>query len=159
MTEDILPFTTYEFQVSLCNVIGCGRFSEMINVKTEEDGKYGLNLIELILIPIQYSIAPDAAPVITESDSLMSTSIFISWNAPAQEKQNGILRDYVIYYTNDAMLPMHMWQTTSTPNTNITLTDLSIFTEYNILVAASTEAGIGPYDSATVKTLSDSKSK
>ena len=51
-----------------------------------------------------------------------------------------------------------MWQKTSTPSTNITLTDLNIFTEYTVSVAAATVAGVGPYASVTVQTLSDSKS-
>ena len=51
-----------------------------------------------------------------------------------------------------------MWQKTSAPNTSITLTGLSIFTEYNVSVAAATVAGVGPYDSVTVQTLNDSES-
>ena len=53
---------------------------------------------------------------------------------------------------------MDMWQKTSAPSTNIVLTGLSIFTEYNVSVAAATVAGVGPFDSVTVQTLSDSKS-
>ena len=39
VTEDILPFVTYGFQVSLCNDIGCGRFTEAVIVMTAQDGK------------------------------------------------------------------------------------------------------------------------
>ena len=52
---------------------------------------------------------------------------------------------------------MDTWQKTSAPITNIILTGLSIFTEYNVSVAAATEAGVGPFDSVTVQTLNDSK--
>ena len=51
---------------------------------------------------------------------------------------------------------MDMWQKTSAPSTNIILTGLSIFTEYNVSVAAATVAGVGPFDSVTLQTLSDS---
>ena len=104
-------------------------------------------------------VAPDEAPAITESVSPTSTSLRISWSAPAADKHNGILIDYVIFYTNDAELPVSMWERTSTLNTTITLTDLSIFTEYTVSVAAATVAGVGPDDSVAVRTLSDSESK
>ena len=102
--------------------------------------------------------APDEAPAITESMSPTSTSLYISWNPPAAEKHNGILIDYVVCYTDNDELPVDMWQKTSTPNTNITLTDLSIFTEYTVSVAAATAAGVGPSYTVNVQTLSDSKS-
>ena len=49
---------------------------------------------------------------------------------------------------------MSMWQMASTPDNRITLTDLSIFTVYNISVAASTIAGIGPFDTIAIRTQS-----
>ena len=49
---------------------------------------------------------------------------------------------------------MSMWQMASTPDSGITLTDLSIFTVYNISVAASTIAGIGPFDTIAIRTQS-----
>ena len=104
-------------------------------------------------------VAPEVAPAITEGISPTSTSIRVSWSAPAAEKQNGILLDYVVYYTTDPELPMDMWQMTSAPDTSITLTGLSIFTEYTVSVAAATVAGVGPYDLAAVQTLSGSKSR
>ena len=104
------------------------------------------------------SAAPEAAPAITEGVSFTATSIHISWSAPAVETHNGILIDYVVCYATDSELPMDMWQKTSAPTTTITLTGLSIFTEYTVSVAAATVAGVGPYDSVTVQTLSGSKS-
>ena len=38
MTEDILPFTMYGFQVSVCNAIGCGEYTVVETVLTEQDG-------------------------------------------------------------------------------------------------------------------------
>ena len=52
---------------------------------------------------------------------------------------------------------MSVWETVSTPANSITLTRLSIFTEYSVAVAASTAAGVGPFDSVEVQTLNDSK--
>ena len=52
-----------------------------------------------------------------------------------------------------------MWERISALNTTITLTDLSIFTEYTVSVAAATVAGVGPDDLVAVRTLSDSESK
>ena len=118
---------------------------------------YAYELIFYIVITSINFAAPDAVPVITESVSPTSTSLRISWSAPAVEKCNGILIDYVVCYTTDPELPMDMWQKTSAPSTDIILTGLSIFTEYNVSVAAATMAGSGPFDSVTVQTLNDSK--
>ena len=158
VTEDILPFITYGFQVSFCNAIGCGRFTDTVIVMTAQDGKsFGQTILELIMYNIIFA-APDEAPDITESMSPTSTSLYISWNPPSAEKQNGILIDYVVCYTDNDELAVDMWQKTSTPTTNITLTDLSIFTEYTVSVSAATVAGVGPSDTVNNKTLSDSKS-
>ena len=158
MTEDILPFITYWFQVSFCNAIGCGRFTDTVIVMTAQDGKsFGQTILELIMYNIIFA-APDEAPDITESMSPTSTSLYISWNPPSAEKQNGILTDYVVCYTDNDELAVDMWQKTSTPTTNITLTDLSIFTEYTVSVSAATVAGVGPSDTVNEKTLNDSKS-
>ena len=75
------------------------------------------------------------------------------------DKRNGILRDYVVYYTSDAELPMSQWERTTTPNNSITLTGLRIFTVYTVSVAASTVAGVGPYDTVEIRTLNDSKNR
>ena len=157
MTEDILPFITYGFQVSFCNAIGCGRFTDTVIVMTAQDGKsFGQTILELVMYNIIFA-APDEAPDITESMSPTSTSLYISWNPPSAEKQNGILIDYVVCYTDNDELAVDMWQKTSTPTTNITLTNLSIFTEYTVSVAAATVAGVGPSDTVNEKTLNDSK--
>ncbi|CAI8026225.1 Receptor-type tyrosine-protein phosphatase delta [Geodia barretti] len=140
VTEGILPFTSYDFQVSVCNAIGCGVFTDTVTVTTEED-------------------APDAAPTITTSVSPSSTSLLVSWDPPVADKRNGILRDYIVYYTSDAELPMSMWERTSTPDNGITLTRLRIFTLYTVSVAASTTAGVGPYDTVEFRTLNDTCSE
>ena len=73
------------------------------------------------------------------------------------DKRNGILTDYVVYYTNDASLPMSVWERATTADDSISLTGLSIFTEYTVSVAASTAAGVGPYSTVELRTLNDSK--
>ena len=101
--------------------------------------------------------APDEAPTLIKHFSPTSTSLRLFWDPPSQEKRNGILTNYTIAYTSDPDLPMNMWQTRSTPSVSITLTGLSIFTEYTVYVAASTVAGVGPGVSVVVRTLNDSK--
>ena len=75
------------------------------------------------------------------------------------DKRNGILTDYVVYYTNDANLPMSVWERATTAGDSISLTGLSIFTEYTVSVAASTAAGVGPYSTVELRTLNDSKNE
>ena len=38
VTENMLPFTVYQFQVSACNDIGCGDFTEAITDTTIKEG-------------------------------------------------------------------------------------------------------------------------
>lgn len=107
---------------------------------------------------VLFVTAPDEAPNITNVNSPTSTSLMISWTAPSVDKQNGLLTEYMILYTNDVELPMSEWQMDSTLDTSITLTGLRIFTNYIVSVAATTIAGVGPYDAPVqVQTLSDSK--
>ena len=113
-----------------------------------------INIVDFSLPP---STAPDAAPNITEIVSPTSTSIRISWNPPPLELQNGILTDYLVFYTSNPELSMDMLQPLPTPSTTITLTDLNISTDYTVYVAATTVAGVGPADVAVVMTLNDSK--
>ena len=101
--------------------------------------------------------APDEAPTITKSVSPTSTSLCLSWSPPSPEKQNGILTNYTVTYTNDPNLPIDMWQTRITPDASITLTGLNIYTEYTVSVAAATVAGVGPRARVVVRTLNDSK--
>ena len=71
---------------------------------------------------------------------------------PNIEEQNGILLNYIITYTSNLDGPAH---TMMTLDTNILLTDLEEFTQYFIVVNASTSAGIGPGAETTGRTLPD----
>ena len=83
-----------------------------------------------------------------------SRSIFISWEPPLPEEQNGILRQYVITLmsaeTDDIV-------TTSAIGTNMTVSGLIPFTTYQCRVAAETIA-TGPRTEAVLaRTSEDSK--
>ena len=70
-------------------------------------------------------------------------SVFIKWEPPLIEDQNGIITEYTIrrgaieYITN---------------TTNLTIADLSPHTAYAWRIAASTSVGIGPF-STTVNVI------
>jgi hypothetical protein len=61
VTEGILPFTSYDFQVSVCNAIGCGAFTDIVTVTTDEDGESDtlvhtfqyVETLDNVLMPIQ----------------------------------------------------------------------------------------------------------
>jgi len=75
-----------------------------------------------------------------------ATSIFLTWEPPPLEEQNGIIRHYEV-----VLLAIHTGEThnqTST-TTSITVTSLRPYTTYNCTVAAETVA-TGPFTTAII---------
>ena len=87
--------------------------------------------------------------------SSSATSILVAWSPPPEDDQNGIILGYNITYfvINDEISVVSR----SVASTSINIIDLSIYTEYNISVAAYTIIGTGPYDSILVRTDSSGK--
>ena len=72
----------------------------------------------------------------------------ISWEPLAVDDRNGVIQGYnVTYYSSD-----DDFGATTTTDTMINITDLLVYTEYNISVAAFTVVGSGPFDFITVRT-------
>lgn len=83
-----------------------------------------------------------------------STSFTLSWDPPADESQNGVIRQYHIRVTEEDTDTM---STYTTNDTAITLTNLHPYYIYKCAVAAET-IGVGPYTSVlTLRLDEDSK--
>ena len=99
------------------------------------------------------TIAPSGSPLSLTSQKT-STSLTLSWDPPANESQNGVIRQYIIKILED--------DTSATTEYNssvsiITITDLHPYYTYKCSVAAET-VDIGPYTAVlTVQLDEDSK--
>ena len=77
-----------------------------------------------------------------------STSIQVSWEAPSAADQNGALTEYTVYYQavgdnfNDGTPKQ---KAVVAPLSQVLLTGLEEYVEYNISVSASTSVGEGPF--------------
>ena len=99
-------------------------------------------------------IAPSGPPQNLQTVVTDSRSIFISWEPPLPEEQNGILRRYVI-----TLLSVETDEivTTSAIGTNMTVSGLIPFTTYQCRVAAETIAAGPRTEAVLIKTSEDSK--
>eukprot|EP00045_Choanoeca_perplexa_P018104 m.277930 g.277930 ORF g.277930 m.277930 type:complete len:2740 (-) comp17715_c0_seq2:2905-11124(-) len=128
----LLPFTRYNVTIRVQNEIGLGPLSPVLQFVTGE-------------------AAPEEPRDLT-IQALSSTAIVVSWIPP--RSANGIIQHYELSYSN---IDNDDAQTISTlvNTTNITITNLEIFSSYRVDVAARTSGGLGPITSSSGKTLAD----
>ena len=100
---------------------------------------------------------PNQPPVNVQGHNTSSTSIWVDWDTVPVADQNGIILSYTVKYV---ALPGGIPRTAvvSAPITNVTLRGLEEYTDYSILVFASTVKGDGnASDPIIVTTDEDSK--
>ena len=87
-------------------------------------------------------IEPNAPPVNVQGHNTSSTSIWVDWDTVPVADQNGIILSYTVKYV---ALPGGIPRTAvlSPPTTHVTLRTLEEYTNYSILVFASTVKGDG----------------
>ena len=102
-------------------------------------------------------IEPNAPPANVKGHNTSSTSIWVGWDAVPIADQNGIILTYKVTYSS---LPVGILQTAKVRarSTQVTLRGLKKYTNYSILVFASTLKGEGnASDQIIVTTDEDSK--
>ena len=102
-------------------------------------------------------IEPNAPPANVKGHNTSSTSIWVDWETVPVAYQNGIILTYTVTYR---ALPAGILQTAKVraPSTQVTLRGLKKYTNYSILVFASTLKGDGnASDQIIVTTDEDSK--
>ena len=146
------PFYAYEWQVSAVT-IDKGPYTTLSVVMTSEDGKiYCVVLLHFINL---MNTVPSSPPENIYGEALSSTSIFIMWDPPIRQHRNGIITGYFINITT--LVTREVVQVFTLDN-NYTINFLQPFTVYNLIVAASTSVGIGPFSVVlTIQTLEDGK--
>ena len=102
-------------------------------------------------------VAPASAPVNITALLVTSTSLTLSWSPPPPQDHNGLLTHYHLQITRLST------QSSLSYHTNVTemvVEGLVPYSEYEVIVAAFTQEGSGPYsDSFIVHTEQDGEYK
>jgi hypothetical protein len=131
------PYVMYTCTIAAHTAIGRGPFSTRISVTTPED-------------------APEAPPVMVTPSNIMSHSAVLSWAAPRTDRQNGVIRHYIIEAYENATGNTLSYQTPS-DQTGFTVSNLHPFYTYTVRILAVTVSP-GPLSvSLTVHTMEDGK--
>lgn len=69
--------------------------------------------------------------------------VIITWEAPNEADQNGIITSYLI---NVTLVSTSQSFTRTSTNTTLRLNGLQAFTSYTCWVAARTQVGLGPFN-------------
>ena len=134
--EQLVVDETYLIQVRAYTSVGPGPYSNWIVIRTLED-------------------APTSAPTDVTTIAISSTSIEVLWKAPVKQGQNGVITGYDVELTAVSS----SYNVTQSVGGNIdlyTFNNLKPYREYNVRVAAKTQAGVGPFSvPITEQTMQD----
>lgn len=135
--SSLRPFITYTCVIAPHTSIGQGPFSTSITITTPED-------------------APEAPPVAVTQSNVMSRSVVLTWVAPRGDRQNEVIRHYIVEAYENITGNTLTYQTPS-DQTNIIVSNLHPFYVYTMRIQAVT-VGPGPLSApVAVKTMEDSK--
>ncbi|KAI6661534.1 Down syndrome cell adhesion molecule [Oopsacas minuta] len=123
--QELESYQNYSLRASACTTGGCGLYSEAVYTFT-------------------LGSAPTAGPIIYNTEVTPDT-ILLQWNEIPLRHRNGIIISYTIVYSTDNE-PDQIIRT-GTNERELTITDLSSYTVYSVLIAGET-IGIGPNSSA-----------
>ncbi|CAL8330915.1 unnamed protein product [Lota lota] len=130
----LTPARTYQFRLCAVNQVGRGQYSaETQRLMLREE-------------------APSAPPKNIVASGRTNQSIMVQWQPPPEPQLNGVLRGYVLRYRLAGLPGDYQEKNISSPETNYCLlSDLIIWTQYQIQVAAYTGAGLGVYSSSVTE--------
>ncbi len=127
------PYYSYTFQLAAVTVSE-GPFSNAYTVLMPEDGKL-LNFCYNYYCTITISIsAPTSPPLNISTVVLSSKTVYIYWQPPPFEHQNGIIRKYEIFLIGED----NITHIDATQNTSLTIKYLHPNYMYNITIRAVT---------------------
>ena len=88
-----------------------------------------------------YFTGPSSPPQNVTSFAVNSTSIFVFWDPPPFDDQNGVITGYRVNISNLNQINISI----DVPDIFFTAVDLEEFEVYDIQVAAMTAIGLGPF--------------
>ncbi|TSK31292.1 Protein sidekick-1 [Bagarius yarrelli] len=130
----LTPARTYQFRVCAVNQVGKGQYSGETNrlMLREEP--------------------PSAPPKNIVASGRTNQSIMVQWQPPPEPQLNGVLRGYVLRYRLAGLPGEYQQQNITSPDINYCLiTELIIWTQYEIQVAAYTGAGLSVFSQPVVE--------
>lgn len=100
----------------------------------------------IIIATISFTV-PSGYPQNVGYTLLSSRALILHWDPPHNEEQNGIIVNYTI-----SQSPLNVMYEVDSNSTSLTLHQLSPYTPYIWVIAASTRVGRGPF-STTLNVL------
>ena len=94
-----------------------------------------------------HSVAPSGPPQNIIAQASSARSVYIAWDPPASEEQNGIIISYIVNITG--VETGEQLQLTS-QSQSVNITGLMPYTTYLCIVAASTAIGPGPFSAQII---------
>ncbi|XP_062500397.1 protein sidekick-1-like [Corticium candelabrum] len=130
MLTNLRPRSTYAVSVSIYNSLNTGPYSSQIEVETEEG-------------------VPSVAPTITSIQATGPHTVLLTWLLPPLETHNGVLKGYHICYKHLSELKFQkeiilLNETISSLERNSTISNLDVYSFYEIKINVFTNAGDSP---------------
>ncbi|KAG5195467.1 hypothetical protein JEQ12_012756 [Ovis aries] len=130
----LTPARTYQFRVCAVNQVGKGQYS------TETSR---------LMLPEE---PPSAPPKNIVASGRTNQSIMVQWQPPPEPEHNGALRGYVLRYRLAGLPGEYQQRNISSPEVSYCLvTELIVWTQYEIQVAAYNGAGLGVFSRAVAE--------
>ncbi|KAM7142872.1 protein sidekick-1 [Molossus nigricans] len=130
----LTPARTYQFRVCAVNQVGKGQYS----VETSR-----------LMLPEE---PPSAPPKNIVASGRTNQSIMVQWQPPPETEHNGVLRGYILRYRLAGLPGEHQQRDVASPEVSYCLlTELIVWTQYEIQVAAYNSAGLGVFSRAVTE--------
>lgn len=130
----LTPARTYQFRVCAVNQVGRGQYS----AETSR-----------LMLPEE---PPSAPPKNIVASGRTNQSIMVQWQPPPETEHNGLLRGYILRYRLAGLPGEYQRRDITSPEVNYCLvTELIIWTQYEIQVAAYNGAGLGVFSRAVTE--------
>ncbi|CAI9173366.1 unnamed protein product [Rangifer tarandus platyrhynchus] len=130
----LTPARTYQFRVCAVNQVGKGQYS----AETSR-----------LMLPEE---PPSAPPKNIVASGRTNQSIMVQWQPPPETEHNGVLRGYILRYRLAGLPGEYQQRNISGPELSYCLvTELIVWTQYEIQVAAYNGAGLGVFSRAVTE--------
>uniref|UniRef100_A0A8C3XAQ0 Sidekick cell adhesion molecule 1 n=1 Tax=Catagonus wagneri TaxID=51154 RepID=A0A8C3XAQ0_9CETA len=130
----LTPARTYQFRVCAVNQVGRGQYS----AETSR-----------LMLPEE---PPSAPPKNIVASGRTNQSIMVQWQPPPETEHNGVLRGYILRYRLAGLPGDHQQRDITSPEVSHCLvTELIVWTQYEIQVAAYNGAGLGVFSRAVTE--------
>lgn len=124
----LTPARTYQFRVCAVNQVGKGQYSSETS---------------RLMLPKE---PPSAPPKNIVASGRTNQSIMVQWQPPPESEHNGVLHGYILRYRLAGLPGEYQYKNITSAEINYCLvTDLIIWTQYEIQVASYNGAGLGAF--------------